>query len=176
MWIELRTVRSFHLVVMGLVTVSDVCIRVCIANSFSSKFPVDVSLIVISNTSLVFGTQTNRLFGFKSHGSSQMTLRIADEAMTTKLNCRFLQIGNLSFLKITSSGLCTSSVGAAAVLWCFGNDLTGLWSFIASVSNPDNISIHRLNHSFSDVVPKLNDSIFLNFHKLEISLITLVSL
>jgi hypothetical protein len=87
---------------VGRVVFSGTIALIC--NAAKAKFPVNASSILLSNASLIFGTDGDRLFGSSPSREGWLELTILYGRATSReaeavsgLNAAFLQIGNLSF-------------------------------------------------------------------------------
>jgi hypothetical protein len=87
---------------VGLLMFRGMIALICNANG--EKFAVSASSILLSDASLIFGTQANRLFGVSPTLEGWLNLTILYGCETTGwaeplsgLNATFLQIGNLNF-------------------------------------------------------------------------------
>jgi hypothetical protein len=116
-----------------------------ICNASAGKFPVNASSIVLSDASLIFGTESDRLFGVSPWRAGWLNLTIvygkATSARTERLsdlNASILQIGNLSFnlpmgLYVSAASPCTFCVSRAGDVECIVRHSTEVSEFKSAV-------------------------------------------
>jgi hypothetical protein len=130
---------------------------------------MNASTILLSNASVLFETDQNRLFGAEPLGFGGVSVVIIYGTITTKnseplsrlnIGKRFLQIGNLTLPGIDPWTFCVSLIGSFETAQCFKSDLTGVKSFIVSVSNIGNVFIEASNGVFAGFLSKVDGSGF----------------
>jgi hypothetical protein len=115
----------------------------------TTKFPMNASSIVLSDTSLTITTPQNRVFGVNPLRQGSLNLNIIYENVTSAdseplwlLNSTFLQIGNVSLPNSDFRRFCISGIGYEN---CIDIESTEVKSLLFSVPSEGNYSIRTWN-------------------------------
>jgi hypothetical protein len=141
-----------------------------ICNANAGKFPINASSIVLSDASLIFGTESDRLFGVSPLLAGWLNLTIVYGSATSAgterlsgLNASILQIGNLSFnppigLYVSAGCPCTFCVSRAGDGDCIvthSTEVSEVKSAVFSLPSDGSYSIRALLAGWTGVFETL---------------------